>query len=229
MSVLRSDDRIRNEQRDCEGWFTFHPDSREPLAVGFGALMMLNEYVLPAKAQVPNRLIEGAALITYVKSGILSCRDSFGRQSTCRTGEFSHTAGLRNIHYSETNASSEDTDIVQLYLRRIEGAKTPSREQRRFSVADRRGRWCVVASSDGRDGSLTVGSDAVVYSSILEVGHHVIHELPATNRAWLHLLRGHVMLNNIVALKGGDGVGVVAGPVSLTAQAETESLLIVTT
>jgi hypothetical protein len=229
MMIRKADDRLRDQQGDCDGWFTFHPEHRlEAMVDGFGALQMLNEYTLSANAHVPNRLIESAALVTYVEEGVLSCRDSFGRESTCRAGEFSHTAGLRNIHYSETNSSSDKTHIVQLYLRGNDSASASSREQKRFSVADRRGRWCVVAAPDGRDGSLVVGSDAVVCSAILEVGQHVVYELPETNRAWLHLLRGQAMLNNNLALKRGDGVGVVAGPVSLTATAETEGLLIVT-
>lgn len=227
--MCRATERLRDLRLNVESWFTFHPEHRREFVEGFGALTMLNEHRLLPGARVPNRLIEGASLVTYVMEGELSCRDSFGRSSTCQAGEFSHTAGLRNIHYAETNASTELAHIFQLYLLRVDGAGQSSREQKRFSAADRRGRWCVVVAPDGRDGALVVDSHAVVYSAILDVGQHLVFELGTVETAWLHVVRGKALLAGTSELSGGDGVGVDAGhSVSLTATAAFECLLIVT-
>jgi redox-sensitive bicupin YhaK (pirin superfamily) len=74
--------------------------------------------------------------------------------------------------------------------------------------------------------TLHIHQDALVYSSILDPGHHLFHELLLGRSAWLHILCGEATLNDIV-LTQGDGVGVTNEPsVSLTVQETTEVLLI---
>jgi redox-sensitive bicupin YhaK (pirin superfamily) len=93
-------------------------------------------------------------------------------------------------------------------------------------VAQRRNALCVVASTDGRKGSLRIHQDALVCSSILDSGNHLVHELVQGRRAWLHIIYGEATLNDIV-LTQGDGVGVTNEPsVSLTVQENTELLLV---
>ena len=99
-------------------------------------------------------------------------------------------------------------------------------EQKRFTAAQRRNLLCVVASPDGRKGSLRIHQDALVCSSILEPGHHLVHELEPGCCAWLHMVYGEAVLNDLV-LTRGDGVGVAAEPsISITAQDNTEILLV---
>ncbi|MEJ2205660.1 MAG: hypothetical protein P8170_16300 [Gemmatimonadota bacterium] len=84
----------------------------------------------------------------------------------------------------------------------------------------------LVASPDGRDGSLRMHQDSFTYSSILDPGHHLVHELLPGRSAWLHIIYGHATLDDIV-LTQGDGVGVTIQPsVSLTVQQDTEILLV---
>ena len=106
------------------------------------------------------------------------------------------------------------------------GGLEPGYEQKRFSAAERRAGLCVVASPDARRGSLRIHQDALIYSAMLDPGQHVVHELSPGRRAWLHLVQGEAVLGDIV-LTTGDGAGFAAErAVSLTAQEETEILLI---
>lgn len=229
MRLCRSSERLRDLRLDGGSWYTFHSEHRAEFVAGFGALRMLNEHRISPGARVPRHLIEVASLVTYVLAGELTCRDSFGRSSVCRAGEFSHTAGLRSIHYSEVNKSSDIAHVFQLYLLRHNGDSEPTREQKRFSVADRRGGWCAVAAPNGTDGALVVNSGAVVYSAIFGEGQHAVFELPTASRAWLHIVRGDAIVDASSELNAGDGVGFDAGvAVSLRATSECECLLIVT-
>jgi hypothetical protein len=100
------------------------------------------------------------------------------------------------------------------------------REQRRFSVAQRRDGLCVVASQDGRGSSLRLHQDALVHSALLDRGQHLAYELHTAHSAWLHVLRGGVTLGGLV-LAAGDGAGIRDEPtVSFTATEETEVLLL---
>jgi hypothetical protein len=135
------------------------------------------------------------------------------------------TAG-RGIRHSETNASRTDSaHVFQIWLRPSEAGLPPSHEQKRFSAAERRGVLCVVASPDGRRGSLRIHQDALMCSALLDPGQHVVHELSYGRSAWLHVVRGEVTLGDTV-LAAGDGAGVSAErAVSLTAREESEILL----
>jgi hypothetical protein len=85
---------------------------------------------------------------------------------------------------------------------------------------------CVVASHDGRHGSLRIAQDALMHSSILEPGQHVVHELEGDRIAWLHVVQGEVGLGDVV-LGTGDGAGIVADrAVSITARQVAEILLL---
>jgi redox-sensitive bicupin YhaK (pirin superfamily) len=81
-------------------------------------------------------------------------------------------------------------------------------------------------SPDGRKGSLRIHQDALVYSSILDPGHHIFLELGPGRTAWLHIVCGEARLNDIV-LTEGDGVGVTKEPsVSFTVREKRVVMLI---
>ena len=73
---------------------------------------------------------------------------------------------------------------------------------------------------------MCIQQDALMFSAVLEPGQHVVHELSGGRIAWLHLVEGEATLGDTI-LTTGDGVGVTAErAVSLTAQSETEILLV---
>ena len=134
--------------------------------------------------------------------------------------------GAHLAFHGHRNASEVDSAHgFRLSVRPSERELRVAREQERFSVADRRNVLRAVASLDGRSGSLRVHQDVLICSSIVDVGRHIVHELPPGRMAWLHIIRGEVQFDGLV-LAAGDGVGVSAEPVSFTARTEAEVLLI---
>jgi redox-sensitive bicupin YhaK (pirin superfamily) len=168
-----------------------------------------------------------AEIVTYVREGALAYEDAPGRSGVIQAGEFQGTTARRGIRRSEKNASRSNwAQVFQLLLAPSEPGLAPGHEQKRFSVAQRRGGLCVVGSADARRGSLRIHQDALMCSALLEPGQHLVHELSPGRIAWLHLVEGEVTLGDIV-LTTGDGAGVTAErAVSLTAQSETEILLL---
>ena len=220
----------RHHDRRCKQdlWLTFYPQDRaDPLADGFGTLEILNEDRLPPGAGIPRHPHHDAEIITYVREGALAHEDSMGHSGVIHAGEFQHMTAGRGIRHSETNASrTEWAHVFQIWLRPSEAELEPSHEQKRFCAAERRGMLCVVASPDGRRGSLRIHQDALIYSAMLEPGQHVVHKLSQGRRVWLHLVRGEATLGDVV-LTTGDGAGITADrAVSLTAREETEILLL---
>jgi redox-sensitive bicupin YhaK (pirin superfamily) len=228
ITVRRANERHHVERRGRELWLTFSRDDRtDPLAEGFGALEIFNEDCLPPGASVPLQLHHAAEIVTYVREGALAHADSMGRSGILHAGEFQRMTAGRGIRHSETNLSrTEWAHVFQIWLRPSEPGLESGHEQKRFCAADRRGVLCVVASPDGRGGSLRIHQDALIYSAMLDPGKHVVHELMPGRSAWLHVVRGEATLGDVV-LTTGDGAGVNADrAVSLTAREETEILLL---
>ncbi len=228
ITLRRSMERHRDRRRKGEAWRTFRTrDRADPLADGFGSLEELYEDRVPPGGGIPDRPAHEAEIVTYVREGAIAYDDSTGRSGIIAAGEFQRMAAGRGVSYSEANCSrTEWAHVFRLVLRPREPGPRTGREQRRFSVAERRDGPCVVASPDARKGSLRLLQDALVYSAILELGQHVVHELVRERSAWLHLVEGELALGDIF-MTTGDGMGVTAErALSLTARQESEILLL---
>jgi redox-sensitive bicupin YhaK (pirin superfamily) len=228
ITLRRAKERHHDRRREREVWLTFYPQDRlGPLAGGFGSLELLDEDRLAPGAGLPRRPQRDAEIVTYVRGGALAYDDSTGRSGVIQAGEFQRTTAGRGTRHTETNASRTDwAHVFQLSVRPSEAELASGREQKRFSAAERRGGLCVVASPDGRRGSLRIHQDALLYSAMLDPGKHVVHELSQGRSAWLHLVEGEATLGDVV-LSTGDGAGLTAErAVSLTAREETEILLV---
>ena len=227
ITLLRATERHHDRRREQEVWHTFHRGAETPSpADAFAALAALDESRLPPDGHIrrqPHREVE---TVTYVREGALAQEDSTGRSGVVHAGEFQCRAAGRGARRSERNASLTDpAHVFQLCL----GARPSgleASEQKRFSTAQRRDGLCIVASPDGRRGSLRVDRDARMYSALLSPGQHVVHELSPAHSAWLHVVEGEVTFDGLV-LTSGDGAGITAErAVSLTAREETEVLLV---
>jgi quercetin 2,3-dioxygenase len=227
MTVRRAHERHHGRRRKQEVWSTFHPkDQADALAGGFGTLEILNEERIPPGAAVASFRPDDIDVVTYVREGGLAYEDSTGHSGVIHAGEFRRMSTGRGIRHSEANASRTDwAQVFQVRFRASDMRLEPSHEQKRFSAAERRGLLCAVASPDARGASLLVHQDAVMYSTILPPGQHMVHELSQGRCAWLHVVQGELTISDVV-LTTGDGAGFNAEPsVSVTAQGETELLL----
>jgi len=225
--LRRGSERLCVRHRKQEVWRTFDPLNRaDPLADGFGALSALDEIHLSPSAGVTPRPDQQAEVVTYVLEGALAQEDSTGRSEVIRVDEFQRITTGR-VRHSERNASQgAAARLFRLSLHPAVAELDCTREHKLFPVAERRGVLRVVASPDGRRGSLRLHQDALVCSSILDPGQHLIHELKPGHSVWLHFVHGEAAVGGHI-LFGGDGAGVTDEPaVSLTARERSEILLI---
>lgn len=229
MITLRRNTERRHVQRGKhDTWLTFDPqESAGQPADDFGLLATFNEIRLPPGGVSAPHPGEEAETVTYVYQGALAQEGSTGSSGVVHAGEFQRMINGRGNHHKETNASRTDwAHIFRISLRPSEVGLGCAHEQKRFAAAQRHNLLCVVASPDGRKGSLRILQDALIYASVLDPGHHLIHELLPARSAWLHVIYGEATLQGII-LTQGDGVGVTIEPsVSLTAQENTEILLV---
>ena len=190
-------------------WHTFSfADYHDPEHVHFRSLRVINEdFVHPGRGfgTHPHRDME---IVTYVLEGALSHQDSMGNGSTIRPGDVQRMTAGTGVLHSEFNHSPQDlVHLLQIWIFPEKKGLEPGYEQKTFADADKRNRLRLVASRDGRDGSVTIHQDASLYASLLDAGQSVRHQLAPGRHAWIQVARGSVTLNG-KRLKQGDGASV---------------------
>ncbi|UQN12137.1 pirin family protein [Methylococcus capsulatus] len=209
--------RIRHSQErghSSHGWldsrhtFSFG-DYYDPRHTGFSSLRVINDdRVLPA-AGFPTHPHRDMEIITYMLEGALAHKDSMGNGSVLRAGEVQRMTAGTGITHSEFNASDADgVHFLQIWILPDRRGYTPGYQQARFSAQDKAGRLCLVASPDGRSGSLTIHQDALLYATVLDADEAVQHTLAPGRCAYVHVARGEIRLNG-TRLTDGDGAAMV--------------------
>jgi hypothetical protein len=187
--------------------FSFN-DYHDPEYMGFRVLRVINEDRVQPGQGFGTHGHRDMEIVTYVLEGALAHEDSLGNGEVLRPGEFQRMTAGTGIRHSEFNASeTEPVHFYQIWIIPERPGLPPSYEQRSFPEAERQGRLRLVASPDGRDGSLTIRQDVRVFLSSLGEGEQVTHPLEPGRSAWLQVLRGPVQLNGL-DLAAGDGVAV---------------------
>ena len=198
ITVRRSNERGHADH----GWLnTYHTfsfaDYQDPNHMGFRSLRVMNEdRVAPGQGfgRHPHRDME---IVSYVLQGSLEHRDSMGNGSVLHAGDFQRITAGTGVEHSEFNPSTtEPVHFYQIWLFPDERGLKPSYEERSFSASDKHNRLRLVASRDGREGSLTVHQDADVFLGSLDSGASVSHQLRPGRHAWVQIMRGSVRVGD---------------------------------
>lgn len=195
------------------GWLnTYHSFSfagyYDPKQMGFRALRVINEDRVQPKEGFPTHPHRDMEIITYVLEGALEHKDSMGNGSVIRPGEVQRMSAGTGITHSEFNHSgSELVHFLQIWIVPEKNGVTPGYEQTFFPDGEKRKNLRLIASRDGRNGSVTINQDVNLYAALLETGEELVHPLPDNRHAWLQVARGSVTVNGSL-LDQGDGVAV---------------------
>lgn len=192
------------------GWLDSHhtfsfADYYDPKHMGFRSLRVINEDRVAAGQGFGRHSHRDMEIISYVLDGALEHSDSMGTGSVIRPGDVQKMSAGTGVSHSEFNASKEaPVHFLQIWMQPNERGLAPSYEQKAFSREDKLGKLRVVASPDGRDGSLTIHGDGVVYVGLFEAGMGGELALAAGRHAWVHVARGKARVNGR-ELGAGDG------------------------
>lgn len=215
------------------GWLKTHhtfsfANYYDPRHMGFGPLRVINDDTVAGGGGFPPHSHRDMEIISYVIEGGLEHRDSMGTGSVIRPGDVQRMSAGTGVVHAEYNASKlERTRFLQIWILPRAHGLPPGYEQKSFPREEKAGRLRLVASPDGADGSLRIEQDAGMYATVLEPGQQVEHAVGPDRRAWLHVVKGTVVLDG-ERLEGGDGVA-ITGEEHLTlaaaADGEGEAIL----
>jgi redox-sensitive bicupin YhaK (pirin superfamily) len=197
------------------GWLnTYHTFSfdqyYDPRYTGFRDLRVINEdFVAPGRG-FPKHGHRDMEIITYILAGALKHEDSMGNGSVIRPGDVQRMTAGTGVRHSEQNASdTEPVHLLQIWILPSAQDLSPGYEQKAFTEAERQNRLSLIASADGREGSVVVHQDVSLFASILDAGKTVDHVMNPSRFGWLQIARGAIEVNGERAGQG-DGVVIVA-------------------
>ncbi|HUP93002.1 MAG TPA: pirin family protein [Solimonas sp.] len=198
----------------------------DPQFMGHGPLRVINEDRVEPGRGFERHRHQDMEILSWVLDGALSHQDSLGTGAVIRPGEMQRMTAGTGIAHSEFNASSaEPVHFLQIWIMPAADGLKPGYEQRAFADASLRNTLCLVASGDGRKGSVQMHQDADLYVARLDPAAQVRHAFKPGRLGWLQVARGSVELDGQL-LEQGDGAALEdQADVSLAAPEAAEILL----
>ncbi len=176
--------------------------------MGFGPLRVINDDRVAPGEGFGTHSHSDMEILSYVLEGALAHKDSAGGGGVIRPGEIQFMRAGTGVSHSEFNHSkTEPVHFLQIWLIPDTRGLKPAYGQLAFDRTKAAAGFVLLASKDGRDGSLQVQQDVALHVTILEAGAKRELPLRPGRRAWVHVARGNVLLND-KKLGEGDGAAV---------------------
>lgn len=205
LTLRRSSDRGHADH----GWlhsehsFSF-ADYYDPKEMGWGTLRVINEDRVEPGKGFGTHGHRDMEIISYVLTGALQHKDSMGNGTVIHPGDVQRMSAGTGVQHSEFNPSPDAlVHFLQIWIEPETQGLAPGYEEKFFAPEDKRGRLRLLASRNGRDGSVTIHQNVDLYASLLDADEQLTHRVAAGRLAYLHLVKGSLRLNG-VTLKTGD-------------------------
>jgi redox-sensitive bicupin YhaK (pirin superfamily) len=197
-----------------------------PQRVRFGPLRVINEDRIGPGQGFGTHPHKDMEIVTYPISGAIEHKDSMGNGTVIRAGEVQRMTAGSGVQHSEFNHSqSEELHLLQIWMFPEQKDLEPGYEQTMFSREDKLNRLRLIASRDGRDGSVTVHQQVDLYASVLQQDQTVEHHFSDSHKIFVQVISGAITVNDQQA-SAGDGVQITEqDKLIVTSQSEAEFLL----
>jgi redox-sensitive bicupin YhaK (pirin superfamily) len=210
IEVRRSNERGHGDHGWLDSRHTFSfADYHDPEFMGYGPLRVINEDRVQPGQGFGTHGHRDMEIISYVLEGALEHKDSMGNGSVLRPGFVQRMTAGTGVRHSEFNHSpAELVHFLQIWVIPDQAGLAPGYEEREFADAEKQGALRLIASRDGRDGSVVLHQDVDLYASLLEAGDELVHEARPGRKTWIQLVRGEIDVNG-ETLRAGDGAALV--------------------
>ena len=194
---------------DTKHHFSFG-DYRDPSRMGWGALRVWNDDEIAAGQGFPAHPHADMEIITYVREGAISHKDSLGNAGKTEAGDVQVMSAGTGIRHAEYNEEPTTAKIFQIWIIPNERGAPPSWGAKPFPKGDRSGKFVALASGFAEDAdALPIRTDARVLGATLKAGESTTYPIGETRHAYLVPAKGEVEVNGM-RLQPGDGAAVTA-------------------
>ena len=215
------------------GWLDAHhhfsfAGYHDPARVHWGALRVWNDDVIAPKSGFPTHPHNDMEIITYVRTGAITHRDSMGNEGRTEAGDVQVMSAGNGVQHSEFNLEDEATTLFQIWIIPSERGGAPSWGARKFPKGERSGQFVALASGAANDDdALRIRTDARVLGATVKAGESVTYT-PADPSRHLYLVpaTGRITVEGIEA-NARDGVAITQqASVTITALEDAELVLV---
>lgn len=207
--VRRANERghFSNDWLNSRHTFSFG-DYYDPQQMGVSALRVINDdRVMPGKG-FATHAHKNMEIVSYVLEGELAHKDSMGNGSIIRPGDVQRMSAGSGVTHSEFNPSDKNpTHFLQIWLLPNKRDVEPGYQQKFFAPEDKSAQLRLLVSQDGRDGSISAHTDALMYSTILDGAHGLTHAIESERMVYVHVAKGEATIQG-EQLSAGDGMSI---------------------
>lgn len=210
---------------DATHHFSF-AEYQDPARTNWGRLRVWNDDAIAARQGFPPHGHRDMEIITYVRTGAISHRDSLGNSGRTAAGDVQVMSAGTGVQHSEMNLEDETTTLFQIWIIPDRAGEAPGWGQRDFPKDDRSGRFVTLASGMAGDDALPIRADARVAGATVKAGESITYALGTGRHAYLVPATGRIRIAGIdVAAR--DGVAIVDEPVITIEAIEDAELVLV--
>ncbi len=182
-------------------------DYRDPDRMGWGAIRVWNDDEIAAGTGFAPHPHADMEIITYVRSGAISHRDSLGNEGRTPAGDVQVMSVGTGIRHSEHNHEQEPTTLFQIWINPDEPGGDPQWDQQAFPKADRAGHWVVLASGNPDEAALPIRASARVLGATLGAGQALGYASAPDRHLYLVPATGSIRVNGVtVAARAGVAI-----------------------
>lgn len=224
--LMRADDRgvTKIDWLDSRHSFSFG-GFHDPERMGFRSLRVINDDRVVPGGGFATHGHRDMEILTWVLEGSIAHRDSMGNVQTIQAGEMQVMSAGTGITHSEYNPSdSEELRFLQIWILPEREGLEPGYEQQAVDAGTRPGELRLLASRDGRQGSLTVHQDVAIHAVTLTEGQTLEHAVAAGRHVYLHVARGEALVD-AECIEEGGGLA-LSDESSLSIQGKTDAELL---
>ena len=186
-------------------------DYHDPRHMGFGNLRVINEDRIAPGTGFGTHGHRDMEIVSYVLSGELAHKDSMGTGAAgaasgiIKPGDVQRMSAGAGVRHSEFNHAQGQTHFLQIWIEPSERGIVPGYEQKHFDAASKRGQLRLIASPDGRNGSVTIHADASISGALVDGDEAIERAIAPGRKVYVHVVRGAVDVNG-QRLDGGDAL-----------------------
>jgi len=176
--------------------------------MGWGSLRVWNDDEIAAKSGFPPHPHADMEIITYIREGAITHKDSMGNAGRTPAGDVQVMSAGSGVRHSEYNLEDDLTRIFQIWIEPRESGGKPSWGAKPFPKADRSGRFVTLASGFAEDdGALPIRADARVMGATIKAGERIAMELDPKRHAYLVPASGTIEVGG-VRIEARDGAAI---------------------
>ncbi len=198
----------------------------DPDRMNWGAIRVWNDDMIAPQSGFPPHPHADMEIITYVRSGAITHKDSLGNEGRTGAGDVQVMSAGSGIRHAEYNLENEPTTLFQIWIMPNRKGGSPSWGAKPFPKGNRSGAWQILASGFAEDDdALPIRTDARVLGATINAGESLSYDVGAGRHAYLVPATGQIEIDGQRA-NARDGVAITEGPITITAIEDAEIVLV---